>query len=255
MMFKDKCIVVVKNSGKIMREHDDQIFLPFGSEYSLAFKNLESRTAVAKVEIDGRDVLNGSRLIIYPDIECSLERFLGVDLNNGNRFKFIKKTKEISEFRGDRIDDGLIRIEFWFEEKPVEWKFIEFKNNNIAGSTPYKTPGVPYRLTDNSFQRVGRGITGTTTTRSFGSTVNYSSIVDDGITVKGSKSSQSFRYDSIRTLESDSHVVVLKLNGYSEKNTVIEKPITVKTRIQCETCGRKWKSNLKYCPNCGTYLL
>ena len=241
MMYKDKLLVVVKNNDKIMREYGDQILLPFGSEYSLSLKNLDSRTAVAKVQIDGTDVLKGHQLILKPGIEFPLERFFNGNLNNGNRFKFIEKTKEISEFRGDKIDDGLIRIEFWFE-KPIEhyfgntFEFGDFQSRNIKSCrSTYKSPGISAKLCDSS--------------------INYSCVVDDGITVKGSESDQSFVYGSVGVLEDLSHVMVLKLSGYNQKNVKIVKPITITTKLQCETCGRRWKSNIKHCPNCGTYLL
>jgi len=267
-MYKDRLIVVVKNNGKIMREHGDQIFLPFGSEYSLSFKNLESRNAVAKVQIDGEDALNGHRLILRPGIEFPLERFFNGNLNNGNRFRFIEKTKEISNFRGDRIDDGLICVEFWFE-KEIEYYRYSYPELDFDDFKPIR-----YRR--RVFPKIHTYIEGTSreffdscssVDDSVTGAINYSSniggeklckssvVVDDGITVKGSESDQSFTYDSIGVLESSSHVMVLKLKGYNERNIKIEKPITVKTRLQCETCGRKWKSNTKYCPNCGTYLL
>lgn len=241
-LFKDKLVVVVKNRGKVMREHGDEILLPFGSEYSMSFKNLESRNAVAKVYIDGEDVLRGHSLILKPGIEFPLERFFNGNLNNGNRFKFIEKTEEISNFRGDKIDDGLIRVEFWFE-KEIEYyhnntlEFGNFWSRNIKSCCTYNAPGISSKICDNS--------------------INYSCAVDDGITVKGSESDQSFTYGMVGVLEDSSHVMVFKLKGYTSynRNNKIKKPITVKTRLQCETCGRISRSNIKYCPNCGTYLL
>jgi len=240
-MFKDKLVVVVKNNGKIMRELGDQILLPFGLEYSMSFKNLDSRNAVAKVEIDGQDVLNGHKLILKPGVEFPLERFFNGNLNNGNRFRFIKKTKEISDFRGDKIDDGLIRVEFWFEKE------IEYYFDNTLEFGDFKPRYRKSSPVNYSARAIAKGALGSCN-------INYSS-VDDGITVKGSESCQSFTYGSVGVLETNSHVMVLKLNGYNKQNIKIEKPITVKTKLQCETCGRRWKSNTKYCPNCGTYLL
>ena len=47
-----------------------------------------------------------------------LERFVeGYSMSSGPKFKFIEKTQEISDFRGDKAEDGLIRIEFQFENK------------------------------------------------------------------------------------------------------------------------------------------
>jgi len=118
MVYKDRFVAVVKCNGKVLREKDDTVTLPFGSEYSLLLKNLESRKAVVNVSIDGQDVVDGS-LILDPNSEVELEGFLkGYQVKN--KFKFIQKTEEITKHRGDRIDDGVIRIEYRFEKKIEE---------------------------------------------------------------------------------------------------------------------------------------
>ena len=118
MVYKDRFVAVVKCNGRVLREKDNIITLPFGSEYSLLLKNLESRKAIARVWIDGQDVIDGS-LVLEPNSELELEGFLkGYEV--GNKFKFIQKTEEIAEHRGDRIDDGVIRIEYRFEKKVEE---------------------------------------------------------------------------------------------------------------------------------------
>ena len=76
---------------------------------------------------------------------------------------------------------------------------------------------------------------------------------DDGLTVQGSKTRQDFMYGSTNTLESQSHVIIIQLRGKSKKGRV-QKPITVKTRFRCPTCGNKSKSSAKWCHNCGTNL-
>ena len=119
MMYKKDFICVIKiNDGKILREHNNIIHLPFGSEYNICLKNLRNEKALVSVEIDGADVLNGSKLIVNGNSTINLERFLE-DLDKGNRFKFIEKTEKISEYRGDKVEDGIIRIEFQFEKPYV----------------------------------------------------------------------------------------------------------------------------------------
>jgi len=282
-MYEDKFVVVVKVGDKILREIDGSVRIPFGEEYSLSFKNLNSRKASVKVFIDGTDVLEGKSLIINSNEETNLERFIkNDDLYNGNRFKFIQKSKEISEHRGDKIDDGIIRIEFKFEkEKPITtWAiynvpltvhrdFPQFgpmcgpvvkydnpngyvygtmcENHNVRSftstvdfdtkkSTDHSDkrsgPGVPFKMTDPSTQRC----------------------VEDGITVKGSISNQGFNYGFIGELEDQSHIIILKLKGVNSNEIKISKPITIKTKIKCDTCGRTSRSDKKFCFNCGTSL-
>jgi len=55
-------------------------------------------------------------------------------------------------------------------------------------------------------------------------------------------------------LEDNSTVIILKLKGTNSKGQFIKEPVEVKTKIICETCGRRNKSNNRYCSNCGTSL-
>ena len=121
MTYQDNFVVDVKQGGKILRVKDGAVYLPFGSEYSLYLKNLNTRRASVKISIDGEDVLDNSILVLEPNSTSELQGFLRGTVAK-NRFRFINKTKQISEHRGDRADDGLIRVEFAFEKpKPEPW--------------------------------------------------------------------------------------------------------------------------------------
>lgn len=285
-MYSDKMVVVVKVDGKILREIDGTVHIPFNKEYSLSFKNLNSRKASAKVFIDGTDVLEGKSLVINPNEETSLERFIKDDnLNNGNRFKFIQKSKEISEHRGDKIDDGLIRIEFKFEkEQPITtWAIYNVpltvhRNFPIYGPiydrvVKYDNPdGYVYgticenhmelcdNMTNDFVTNRSSEVFGNSNVRSFASKVCEGDEkplqdMDNGITVKGSVSNQGFNYGFIGELEDQSHIIIFKLKGVNSNEIKIVRPITIKTKIQCETCGKKSRSDKKFCSNCGTSLI
>jgi hypothetical protein len=110
MMYSEKFIAVVKSGGRILRERDIRsgdgtVLLPFGSEYSIEMQNLYTEKAIVSITIDGQDILCNRALTIDPNQKFELERFLD-DLDAGNRFRFIQKTKEIIENRGDKLDDG-----------------------------------------------------------------------------------------------------------------------------------------------------
>jgi hypothetical protein len=268
-MYKNGVLCVIKDDkGKILREYDgNTVYIPFSEEYSLSFKNLESRKAVISIKIDGVDILDLHKLILYPDIETKVERFmLDGDFNKGNKFKFIEKTHEISEFR-DRIDDGLIEIKFQFEkEQPVSYGIAGYR---IITNSP-EWHWNEYNYSDNTFD--GSTVRGMTdggrnlsdsprcadNTKCCSSNAYYASSTieqpNDGITVKGSVSNQSFSYGYTRGLEFTVHTMVIKLKGKTNQ-AEISKPIYLKTNIQCSTCGRKYKTNFKFCPNCGTCLI
>lgn len=263
-MYNNKLIVVVKINNEILRENGEYIYVPSGSEYSLNFKNLESRRALVKVQIDGVNVLSNHSLIINPNEEVNLERFItNNDLDKGNKFKFIKKTKEISKYRGDKIDDGIIRIEFQFEKEKVEpiyipspivWYTHEFQpyhidcwswdKNTIKNNEP-KFKNEFYCSTS-----INNCNTRSICENNFSNDLN-----DDGITVKGSISNQGFKFSNIDELESNVHTIIFKLKCSNKDNNEIKKPLTVNTRLICETCGKSSKSTINFCPNCGTSLV
>ena len=119
MTYKDNFVAEVKCNGKILRIKDGAVHLPFGSEYTLLLKNLNSRKASVRVHIDGQDVLDYSSLILEPNSSTEIEGFLSGTVAR-NRFKFIQKTKQVQDHRGDKIDDGLVRVEFAFEKARPE---------------------------------------------------------------------------------------------------------------------------------------
>lgn len=257
MMYRERFVAVVKCDGKILREQGDSVFLPFGSEYSLLFKNLESRKALVKVSIDGSDVLNGRALLLPANSEIELERFVDGDMRRGNRFKFIQKTQQIVDHRGDRVDDGLIRVEFQFEL----YKPVTVYENYYLWPMLYPLPQQPttYKFWCGSNTPIYSSSSGAPTSDKMNLTYNinvqYSNISqDEGITVKGSESNQSFEYGLIGQLEPNSNVIIIRLRGIKDSGLKIDEPITVQTKLICPTCGKKASSNSKYCSRCGTFL-
>lgn len=230
MVYKQKFVAVVKVNGKVLREIDDKITLPFNSSYSILLKNLETRNALVNINIDGKDVLYGSSIIVKSNEEVELLGFLqGATVRN--RFKFIQKTKKIQDHRGDRIDDGIIRIEFAFEKLfatttyTYHPPFTEF--NNIRDFT------------------TNRGtISNSCYMNSIGNIPNQ----DEGITVEGEQVNQDFSYSSIGNLDK-AEVIILRMCGTPGE------ALTIQKKIICKTCGTRSKSRAKYCPECGTSLI
>lgn len=239
MMYNNNFVVVIRHKGKVLRESTNgTVRLPFGSDYSILLKNKDSRKAVADVEIDGEDVATG--VIVSANDSVELKGAIN-GLRVNNRFRFIKKTKEISNYRGDRPDDGLVRVEYRFER----YEPVHIPINPIR---PIKKKRVDWGDTthwvcDNT------DVIHTSNNSTF---LNHYS--DAGITVPGAETRQDFVYGNTRTLEYQSHVIILHLRGRTNRQKAIRKPITVKTKLRCNTCGRRSKSSMKFCGNCGTYL-
>ena len=265
MVYKESLVCVVKHAGNILREKDSMVSLPFNSEYSLLFKNLNSRRVSISISIDGVDVLDNRSLIIEGNSESELEGFLNGNVAR-NKFKFIQKTKEIQDYRGDRIDDGMIRIEFAFEKRVSE----EVVHRRTYIHEPYYYPPYPYN-TSVSFNN-GQQWTNSCQPLSSTHCVNSGDspgevrafncsmvgaisepIPNEGITVKGSEVNQNFNYTSIGELDS-SQVIILRLCGEKVSGAKIKKPVTVKTKLRCSSCGKKSKSSSQFCSACGTLL-
>ncbi len=276
MVYNEKFIVVVKCNGKILREKDNVVSLPFGANYSLLFKNLDSRKSQFTVSIDGKDVLDNSELILKPNTNSELLGFMKGN-HVHNKFKFIQKTKEISDYRGDEIDDGIIRVEFAFEkEKAEQWSFsFNEGRQNVFKNHIYHVYNPPI-FGSNDFNTYGAGpvesspIFGSNDFNTYDSytcstgSAESSSVVcdgadssipheDEGITVQGDKTHQSFTYASIGETES-SNIIILRLRGYKPSGSTISKPITIKTKLICSTCGTKSASSACFCSKCGTNL-
>jgi len=281
MTYKDHFVAEVKCGGKILRITDGAVHLPFGAEYSLLFKNLNSRRVAIKVSIDGQDTLDNHRLVLDPNETTELKGFMQYNVVR-NAFKFINKTKQIQEHRGDKIDDGMIRIEFAFE-KPVPehiMKTVIHEVHHYPHRSPlnyywYDAPNWVY--TSNAvYGSAGtargldsvKGMTGGVTGQMVGEvqsvyncsiptqelSIQSEPAKDEGITVKGSELYQSLNYTSIGELE-QSEVIIIQLKGSGDTGVMVEKPVTVHTRLVCKTCGVSSPSNNNYFPSCCTYLL
>lgn len=245
MVFKNNFVAVVKCDGKILREIDGVVRLPFGSEYSILMKNLDSRKVVVSVDIDGENVTDGKILI---DGNSSFElrgRIKGKEVSK--KFKFIEKTEEISENREDRPDDGIIRIEYQFEDD--KWYIYDWNKYCI----PYWKFNW-YPLIEHEYSWNGYYVKCSSSGFSYYCYSDNSDLNDEGITVDGSDEHQSFVEVNAPSLEQTKHVITIKLKGKTSKGNV-KIPVTTREKIKCKTCGKSNKSSYKYCPHCGTRLV
>lgn len=249
-MYNNKFIVAVKHRGRIMREIDDVVYLPFGSDYSILLKNQNITKAVADIRIDGVDVIDGNSVIVEPNNTLELEGFMSGNTVH-NKFRFIEKTKKIYDYRGSRIDDGTIRVEFRFERINVEPVFYEPCMPGVHPWGPgdrYPYPEIPVKYTTGGPVKYGHNVLGSLIYESAHSN-------DNGITVKGEETNQDFIAGRVGRLEDLPSVITILLKGRKNKtNKFVKKPLTVKTRIKCPTCGTKSKSSSKFCRECGTFL-
>ena len=265
-MYNSKLAVAVKHNGKVLREEGENVMMPFGEEYSIFIKNLNTKRAIVKISIDGTDISKGG-IVVNANSSVDIERFV-TNNDEGNRFKFIERTAGVENSRGVGVEDGLIRVEYQFEkERPIVRWGPEYDGYKI--SPDYWNDGGPavdphqWKPTITS-TNPSRGILRGSSFNSESSIapsevtlqgINYSTDTNDaGITVPGSISNQSFVEVEDFPLENKKHVIVLKLIGVQN-----DEPVKVVTpsrqKPKCVTCERVNKASAKFCSECGTSLI
>lgn len=279
MMYNQKLVASLKANGKILREFKDTVYIPFGSEYSFLIKNLNTTRALVNIFIDGEDVIEGG-LVLNAGQEVDLERYVkNGNLNAGNKFKFIERTAAIEDGpRGAKLEDGLVRIEFQFEKPyvpPVNRGWITASGGTNQNSIYPASFNVNGALRSVDFSQNGQvmaqaasaavdkycadnGIVNKSEVHDGMATMDWmdmnQTVNDVGITVPGSRSEQKFQTTFMGAMEAEKHTIVLKLLGETPDNKPVLKPVNVKMKPKCVTCGKQNKANAKFCTECGTAL-
>ena len=273
-MYKNQFVVAIKHDGKILREIGDIVKLPFGCEFTVLVKNLNSRRAKFRLHIDGADVLDGTEIIVNGNSEAEIKRFIrNGNMDAGNAFKFIERTVQIENGpRGIKADDGIVRVEYWFEQEVPEMKTTYHRDVWLSDHYKWQPP-----IRDNNIFRgynttaINGALSAEYTDRSFiaaqGATASIlnqvstsekmasaQSVNDAGITVPGSKVEQKFSAVYGFIAEAQSQVIILRMVGKTANDVEVAKPVTVKTKNKCSTCGRLNKVTAKFCTDCGTAL-
>lgn len=274
MMYANKLAAAIKVSGRVLREHKDSVYIPFGSEYSILLKNLNTVRALINIYIDGDNIVPGG-LVLNAGQEIDLQRAIrNGNLTEGNKFKFIERTSNIEDHRGVKLEDGLIRVEFQFEkifkrQDGIQWNNIKLgqpyygdptwtaSNSVLRSCDSYQHPGVV--CSDMTYtSAINTMMVGSATLSASSATAqsfNAAPQNEAGITVAGSKSEQKFTTVSNFTCEPEKHSIVLKLLGETTDNKEVREPITVKAKPKCTTCGKQNKATAKFCSECGTALV
>jgi hypothetical protein len=251
MVYQKDFVAVVSCEGKILREERyegvDVIKIPFGSHYSIRLKNLSNKKCRVKIEVDGKNIADNKYFLIDGNTEQEIERFLEDNISEGHKFKFIKKTSEISNYRGDRIDDGIIRIEYAFEYKTPQLivEGSSYINNNDRGEWWFGPPvyGCGTVRRNMLFD----------TNISCNTEINTLSL-EEGFTAKGEKSNQQFNTVNDYATYEETRVINIRLMGYDSSGSKVVKPITTSEKLTCENCGKSSSSFNNFCPRCGSAI-
>ena len=270
-MYSNKLVASLKANGKILREFKETVYVPFGSEYSLLLKNLNTVRAVVNVFIDGEDQCPGG-LVLNVGQEIDLERSIkNNNLLEGNRFKFIERTGAVEQHRGTKLEDGILRVEFQFEKYVPPQVYNSWtqtglhyppgvRSMNVGGVMR----GVDYSKGEfvkafaassiDNYCSMNNIQSSTSQVHDGMATMDWMPLNDAGITVAGSRSEQKFYTATMGALEPEKHTIVLKLLGETPDNRPVERPVTVKAKPKCVTCGKQNKATAHFCSECSTAL-
>lgn len=266
-MYKNNFVVSIKTADKYVREEGDHFNIPFGSEYIIYLKNLNDVDAAVAVSIDG--------MSIFPQkIMVRAKQSVELKGNADNHaFKFIQKSQKISQYRGDRPEDGLISVTYQFVNRSRQDDVSKILDEieKLKRTKPYQPYYVPYwppyRWTyhpdwyHHSAPYCGSGLNNISSYCSNSSpnfqASSYSAArgadVSSGITTSGSDVNQ--HYDTFfQALNTDTHTITIKLYG-EVQGTPVETVVHTRTKLMCGVCGTRNVSNHKYCGECGTRLI
>ena len=127
-MHSNGFVLAVKDShNQILREFKEEVYVNFGSEYSLLIKNLNDVKAKCSIQIDGSYAVEN--LVIPAHGDVVLERFQ----DQARKFKFVPASQSQDPSAGE---NGIIRATFAKEIIPVTWSSnnLYYSDSLLRGS-------------------------------------------------------------------------------------------------------------------------
>jgi zinc-ribbon domain len=270
IMFHEKLAIAIKVNGKVLRELEDSVHLPFGSEYTILIKNLNTIKACVLILVDGIDILSGSGIIVNANSLVELTRYVSsTSMETGNALKFIERISSIEDNRGIKVDDGLMRVEFTFEQPIAEstntfhiYQEIFKQSKYIPYTSPWPPAiSAPYWVQSPTSVpswdvTCNTGTTSPITNSILRGNINPTSAISTaGITVPGSSTTQQFHTASGFVSDGNKRVMILKMIGIKADAEIVSTPVTVNQKAKCITCGKSNRATYKFCSNCGTALV
>ncbi len=266
-MYNRKFAVALKSAGQVLREvNGEQVYLPFGAEYSVFCKNMHDRRAIVSIKIDGQDIGDGLTFVVPAYGQLEIERFVkNGNLNEGNRFKFIERTAKVAAHRGTDISDGLVEVTFQLERPKPKINIRPTLRRGRRSTDYYSGDNIRFASKSMSGGDLERSFSHQAVHDAFasadldgllGTSKGISTPVanETGVTAPGALSDQQFTMSEQFDVEPEKITFVLQILGETEDNRHIREPVTVRTRTICSQCGTRSLPGTKFCPECGASL-
>lgn len=246
MAYSNRFVANVIVDGHIQKESNwnqyGSINIPFGSEYSLRFRNKHNRRAVVKFFIDGENV-SGNGYVISASDYIDVERHFDKD----RAFKFVELDSEDAYDAGKNGPDdgskGLIEAHFYLEKtKPVLWQAVANDAYWPKLNNPHiPTCGIPPEIKCSTQAPYGSSRSLTSNTPE----------MQPGVTVEGNSTGQHFSSAYIE-VERNYTTIKLLLKGHLEEEQVdLMQSVDA---VYCTNCGTKRVMKANFCGHCGKKL-
>ena len=247
-MYSNDCVLAILHKGKVLRETNGEVHLPFGSNYKIRAKNNGQGRVKVKVKVDDTYIHPENQAFVINSYDfMDLERMItGGNLNSGPKLKFVALSDGRVQDPTNK-DNGVVTVEFYREtipqvitttDNPIVWADGPYYGGYIGTSTC----NVNYVSSDMSTGSNGCSLT----SNNGGGMRTTSSNTSNGATVTGKKSSQKFSLTCDFATDYFSTTLTLKIFGLDEPKFVKD------TRNKfCDICGRKNRFKAKFCSQCG----
>jgi len=271
MVYSNKFVMCILLGDKIQKElNNGTIPIPFGSEYTIRFRNKNNKRAVVKFSIDGENV-SGGGYVIPPNSFIDIKRHHHTD----KAFKFVAlDSPDAIDYgkNGDNQDKskGLIEAKFYLE-KESNYIFKNYTNTlddtkywytstydyntlSVTNDNYYNNKNAPYTV---SYNKDTISLTSDCINKINKSLYDKRSIhkgpknedLNDGVTVEGNKTGQNFTNVYI-DLESDYVHLKAFLQGYENYTNDMENESLVlsdleKQNLELKEEIKKEKDRLK----------
>ena len=277
-MYKSGYVVAILQNNQTIKEKGGKVLLPFGSEYEIRLRNKTRKRAVVDAYIDGEIAAKG--IVVNANDSIDLERYVK---NTGHALLKWYPEKEPKPWAPppapqiiqihDNICPGhhhhhcdcpFCRPRPFFGD---QWHTGGYRNDCISGGGGTQSKGssnANLTIGSNSVDLSADNVVFTNgVSEHLGVTVG-----DAGATIEGSVSHQSFSTINIDVDRENPTILTLHLVGVhipepvEPENRLIrecdDKPRPSKSKgklaAYCSTCGRKRRTDEKFCPADGMRL-
>lgn len=236
MMYSQGFALSIKSNNKFLGEKNTpegrEVYLNFGSEYSIYLKNKTNRRAKFQIKVDGKfSHPSDIAYVIDANSSFELERFmLDGDNKKGEKFKFVDVVGS-GETPGER-DNGLIEVTI--KQEKINPPF-NIRNISTTVENPKPINPIKYRSSTSDSININYNSaenlicdTISIDDKSLGFMDCSSSKEKEGVTVGGGISNQEF--DDVPNFETESETIIL--------------------RIRLKPTKTSTSSNLGMCPGC-----